>query len=173
MSWQCPTCKTTNPDFITVCPVCKKTAPVIEAYLTSESVKFLRQYNSKLDLVHRLEEEGKYQEMFDTAMEAMALYPDDKEAVEKAKIALRHLLKEEFEIGNLVAEIASEDIPKEVKPSSSKKGKPFPKPPLKGRGAKSSKSGDAKSAKTPEQKDAPIIDLNSKPTFPKPKHKHK
>lgn len=176
MSWQCPICKTTNSDFISVCPVCKKTAPVIEAYLTSESVRFLRQYNSKLDIVHRLEEEGDYQKMFDAAMEAMALYPDNNEAVEKAKIALRHLVKEEITIDNMVAELASEDNPGEVKPTPSKKdrkGRPFPKPPLKGRGPKFSKSEGAKSAKTPEQKDTPIIDLNSKPTFPKPKHKHK
>lgn len=91
MSWQCPTCETVNQDATPVCTVCDSIAPVIETYLSLESIKLLREYNEKLNAIHSLEATGNYEDMLDTAMAAVALYKENGLALDKAKHALIHL----------------------------------------------------------------------------------
>lgn len=91
MSWQCPTCETVNQDVTPLCTVCDSIAPVIESYLSLEAIELLREYNEKLDTVHSLEAAGRYEEMLDTAMEAIALYKENSLALDKAKHALIRL----------------------------------------------------------------------------------
>lgn len=91
MSWQCPTCETVNQDVTPVCTVCDSIAPVIESYLSLETIELLKEYNEKLDSIHSLEVAGNYEAMLDTAMEAVALYKENSLALEKAKHALIHL----------------------------------------------------------------------------------
>lgn len=91
MSWQCPKCETVNQDVTPVCTVCDSIAPVIESYLSLESIELLREYNEKLDSIHSLEAVGNYEAMLDTAIEAIALYKENSLALEKAKHALIHL----------------------------------------------------------------------------------
>lgn len=88
MSWQCPTCETVNQDVTPVCTVCDTLAPVIESFLSLESIEDLREYNSKLDEVHRLEISGDYDRMLDVALEAISIYKENGIAVDKAKQAL-------------------------------------------------------------------------------------
>lgn len=89
MSWQCPTCETVNQDVTPVCTVCDTLAPVIESFLSLESIEDLREYNSKLDEVHRLEISGDYDRMLDVALEAISIYKENGIAVDKAKQALK------------------------------------------------------------------------------------
>lgn len=91
MSWQCPICETVNQDVTPVCTVCDSLAPVIESFLSLESIEELRKYNNKLDEIHRLEIEGNYERMLEIALDAIAIYKENGLAVEKAKQALRHL----------------------------------------------------------------------------------
>lgn len=91
MSWQCPTCETVNQDATPVCTVCDRIAPVIETYLSLESIELLREYNEKLNAIHSLEATGNYEDMLDTAMAAVALYKENGLALDKAKHALIHL----------------------------------------------------------------------------------
>lgn len=89
MSWQCPICETVNQDVTPVCTVCDSLAPVIESFLSLESIEDLREYNEKLDEIHRLEIEGNYEKMLKIALEAIAIYKENGLAVEKAKQALK------------------------------------------------------------------------------------
>lgn len=88
MSWQCPVCETVNQDVTPVCTVCDSLAPVIESFLSLESIDNLREYNNKLDDIHRAEIEGDYDKMLDIALEAISIYKENGLAVEKAKQAL-------------------------------------------------------------------------------------
>ena len=72
MSWQCPVCETVNQDVTPVCTVCDSLAPVIESFLSLESIDNLREYNNKLDDIHRAEIEGDYDKMLDIASKAIA-----------------------------------------------------------------------------------------------------
>ena len=89
MSWQCPTCETVNQDVTPVCTVCDTLAPVIESFLSLESIEDLREYNAKLDEVHRLEVACDFDAMLETALEAIAIYKENGLAVDKAKQALK------------------------------------------------------------------------------------
>lgn len=89
MSWQCPKCETVNQDVTPVCTVCDSIAPVIESFLSLESIEDLREYNAKLDEVHRLEIACEYDSMLKTALEAIAIYKENGIALEKAKQALK------------------------------------------------------------------------------------
>lgn len=88
MSWQCPTCETVNQDVTPICTVCDTLAPVIESFLSLEEIEIRREYNTKLDEVHRLEIEGDYEKMLQLALDAIAIYKENGLAVEKAKQAL-------------------------------------------------------------------------------------
>lgn len=89
MSWQCSICETVNQDISPKCTVCDTLAPVIESFLSLESIECLREYNAKLNEIHRLEVSRDYDMMFDIALEAMAIYKENGIAVEKAKQALK------------------------------------------------------------------------------------
>lgn len=102
MSWQCPICETVNQDATPVCTVCDNIAPVIESYLSLESIELLREYNEKLDSIHYLEAAGDFDAMLDAAVKAIALYKENGLALDKAKHALIHInmdkLKSQFSI---------------------------------------------------------------------------
>lgn len=98
MSWQCPKCETVNQDVTPVCTVCDTLAPVIESFLSIESIGDLSEYNVKLDEVHRLEISGDYENMLVVALEAIAIYKENGLAVEKAKQALKHLNEEQLKL---------------------------------------------------------------------------
>lgn len=89
MSWQCVYCETINQDAVPVCTVCDRLAPVIESYLSLENIDCTIKYNEKLDLIHQLEENGEYEKMLETAVEAIALYKNNSLALKKAKEALK------------------------------------------------------------------------------------
>lgn len=98
MCWQCPTCETVNQDVTPICTVCDSLSPVIESFLSLESIEDVREYNIKLDEVHRLEISGDYEKMLTLALEAIAIYKENGLALEKAKQALKHLNKEQLNI---------------------------------------------------------------------------
>ena len=110
MSWQCPTCETVNQDVTPVCTVCDTLAPVIESFLSLESIEDLREYNSKLDEVHRLEISGDYDRMLDVALEAIATYKENGIAVEKAKQALKK--SNEIQLASQLATLLNSTIEK-------------------------------------------------------------
>lgn len=91
MSWQCPICETVNQDVTPICTVCDSLAPVIESFLSLEAIERLHDYNEKLDVVHTLEMEGKYDKMLEEALKAMAIYHENGLAIEKAKHALQRI----------------------------------------------------------------------------------
>ncbi|MDE6562204.1 MAG: hypothetical protein K2K75_12545 [Muribaculaceae bacterium] len=71
--------------------MCDNIAPVVESYLSLEAIAQLREYNEKLDVVNTLEIDGKYDEMLDEALNAMAVYHENRLAVKKAKHALKRI----------------------------------------------------------------------------------
>lgn len=91
MSWQCPICETVNQDVTPVCTVCDNLAPVIDSYLSLAAIDRLREYNEKLDTIHVLESEGRYEEMLEESIAAIALYQENGLALEKARHALTHI----------------------------------------------------------------------------------
>ena len=91
MSWQCPICETVNQDATPVCTVCDSIAPVIESYLALEAIDSASLYNSKLDEIHAFEAAGKFEEMLNVSMEAIAIYKENRLAINKAKSALSHI----------------------------------------------------------------------------------
>lgn len=104
MSWQCPICETVNQDVTPVCTVCDSLAPVIESFLSLESIEELREYNKKLDEIHRVEIKGDYERMLEIALDAIAIYKENGLAVEKAKQALKHLNEDmlKFQLSTLL-----------------------------------------------------------------------
>lgn len=96
MSWQCPTCETVNQDVTPVCTVCDNLAPVIQSFLSLETIELSSEYNEKLEEVHRLQIVGDYDRMFDVALEAIAIYKENGLAVSKARQALKHLNEEQL-----------------------------------------------------------------------------
>lgn len=96
MSWQCPICETVNQDVTPVCTVCDNLAPVIESYLSLEAIERLRDYNEKLDVIHALEKEGRFEEMLDVSIQAISLYKENGLALEKARHALTYLSRKKL-----------------------------------------------------------------------------
>ena len=97
MSWQCPICETVNQDVTPVCTVCDHLAPVVDSYLSLESIENLRDYNDKLEEVHLLEIAKDYSAMLDVSIQAMALYKDNDLAIEKARQAMTKLQASQLE----------------------------------------------------------------------------
>lgn len=91
MSWQCPNCETVNQDVTPVCTVCDHLAPVIDSFLSLEGIQLQTEYNAKLDEVYALESSGEYEQMLQTALEAISIYRENALAVGKAKQALQHI----------------------------------------------------------------------------------
>ncbi|MDE6577452.1 MAG: hypothetical protein K2J82_07105 [Muribaculaceae bacterium] len=91
MSWQCPNCETVNQDITPVCTVCDHLSPVVDSFLSLESIEKLRDYNDKLEEVHALEIAGKYEEMVEASVKAMSLYRENDLAIEKAHQGLKKL----------------------------------------------------------------------------------
>lgn len=89
MSWQCAHCETVNQDVTPVCTVCDRLSPVVESYLSLEKIQRTTEYDEKLDLIHQLENDGKYEKMFEECLEAITLYQDNHLAIKKAKVALK------------------------------------------------------------------------------------
>lgn len=96
MSWQCPICETVNQDITPVCTVCDNLAPVIESYLSLEAIERLRDYNEKLDVIHALEIEGRFEDMLDESLQAISLYKENGLALEKARHALTYLSRKKL-----------------------------------------------------------------------------
>lgn len=84
MSWQCPNCETVNQDVTPVCTVCDHLAPVIDSFLSLEGIQLQTEYNAKLDEVYALESSGEYEQMLQTALEAISIYRENALAVGKA-----------------------------------------------------------------------------------------
>lgn len=97
MSWQCPICETVNQDVTPVCTVCDHLAPVVDSYLSLESIENLRIYNEKLEEVHSLEIDNNFSGMLDAAIQAMALYRENGLAIEKAKQAIKKFYAKDME----------------------------------------------------------------------------
>ena len=91
MSWQCPICETVNQDVTPVCTVCEHLAPVVDSYLSLESIENLREYNDKMEKVHTLEVDKDYNGMLELATQAIALCKDNRLAIEKVQDALKKL----------------------------------------------------------------------------------
>lgn len=91
MSWQCAHCETVNQDVTPVCTVCDRLAPVVESYLSLEKIQRTTEYDEKLDLIHKLENDSEYEKMFEESLEAITLYQDNLLAVKKAKVALKQM----------------------------------------------------------------------------------
>lgn len=106
MSWQCPICETVNQDVTPVCTVCDHLAPVVDSYLSLESIETLREYNDKLEGVHSSEIAKDYSAMLDMAIQAMALYKDNDLAIEKARQAITKLQASHLE-GQIIAMLES------------------------------------------------------------------
>lgn len=106
MSWQCPVCETVNQDITPICTVCDHLAPVVDAYLSLESIETLRNYNDKLAQVHSLEINKDYSTMLELAIQAMALYKDNGLAIEKAQQAITKLQERQLE-GRLTSVLKS------------------------------------------------------------------
>lgn len=111
MSWQCPICETVNLDVTPVCTVCDNLAPVIQSYLSLQAIDLLQEYNKKLDAIHTLEADGNYEEMLNTAMEAISLYRENSLALDKAKHALIHL--NQFKLKKQISDNINNAIEKE------------------------------------------------------------
>lgn len=97
MSWQCPNCETINQDITPICTVCDHLSPVVDSFLSLESIEKLRDYNDKLEEVHALEIEGRYEDMLKSSIQAMALFRDNSLAIEKAYQAIKRLQKSNLE----------------------------------------------------------------------------
>lgn len=110
MSWQCPICETVNQDITPVCAVCDHLAPVVDSYLSLESIENIRDYNDKLEKIHALEVSKNYETMLEIALEAMATYKDNGLAVEKARQAIKKL--HNFELNNFLVSKLEEVIVK-------------------------------------------------------------
>lgn len=110
MSWQCPICETVNQDVTPVCTVCDHLSPVVDSFLSLESIEKLRDYNEKLEEVHRLEIAGKYDEMIESSIKAMSLYRDNTLAIEKTRQAVEKL--QQIKLDNLVINILGEALDK-------------------------------------------------------------
>ena len=110
MSWQCPICETVNQDVAPICTVCDHLAPVIDSYLSLESIESLRDYNTKLTEVHSFEVVKDYAAMLETAIQAMSLYKDNGLAIEKARQAIIKL--QETQLENKIVGILEDAISK-------------------------------------------------------------
>lgn len=100
MSWQCPYCETVNQDAVPVCTVCDRLAPVIETYLSLESIQSLRDYNEKLDAAYHFEAIGDFEGMLTSALDAVSIYKENGIAVDKARQAIVYINKNNI-ISNL------------------------------------------------------------------------
>lgn len=110
MSWQCPICETVNQDVTPVCTVCDHLSPVVDSYLSLESIENLREYNEKIKGINRLEIAKDYNVMLELAIQAISLCKDNRLAVDKAKDAIRKLQDEKLE--SLCTSVLEESLSK-------------------------------------------------------------
>lgn len=85
MSWQCPYCETVNQDAVPVCTVCDRLSPVVESYLSLETIQHAKEYTEKLAQINEFELAGDISNAISTAIEAISIYEDNDVALQKLK----------------------------------------------------------------------------------------
>jgi tetratricopeptide (TPR) repeat protein len=85
MSWQCPYCETVNQDAVPVCTVCDRLSPVVESYLSLETIQHAKEYTEKLAQINEFELSGDFPNAISTALEAISVYEDNDVALQKLK----------------------------------------------------------------------------------------